>query len=209
MKFFAPLRYFVCLSGVAAMLAVAAHADIVKIFENAGAVPTVKVFNLAGTDITGLRASILPDTTVGFLHFTLADSFTNLSPGIYYTDIFADHVGGTLRDRLIFNVLGSAGGVDDVRFAVVPVTLSLPPGAFNQGYDQVFGSYPGEIGVIYWTGHDDLNYHFLVVPGTPAEITVPEPAALVVAAAVLLVLALLLGRRQLRPGREGVGQGLQ
>ena len=196
MKLFAPLRSLCCLFGLVAALAAGARADIVKIFENPGGIPTVKVFNLAGNDITSSRATVLSDTTVGFLHFTLVDSLTNLSPGIYYTDIFADHVGGTLRDRLIFNVLGPAGGFDDIRFAVSPVTLALPPGAFNQGYDQVFGSFPGEIGVIYWTGHDDLNYHFVVVPGTPGQITVPEPSTLLMTSAVLLMIAGVAARRR-------------
>jgi hypothetical protein len=200
MKLFAPLRNFVCLTALSATLVGNGRADIVKIFENPGGIPTVKMFNLGGADITSLRATVLADSGAGFLHFTLADSFTNLSPGIYYTDIFADTVGGTLRDRLIFNVLGPAGGIDDVRFAVFPKTLPLPPGAFNQGYNQVFGSYPGEVGVIYWTGHDDLNYHFVVVPGTPVvpEIPVPEPSTLVLTAAILLTVAWLASGRNNR-----------
>ena len=145
--------------------------------------PTVTVFDgsfPASFLISGLS------TSGELLQFTLP-----LSGGIpnesHYSDLFEDHLGGILSDRLVA-IVSSDGNSLGVKFASDPNVLDIPANAIHET-DQV------ENGLFQplFTVSDDLSYTFQVRSDV---VETPAPATLLLIGSGLAGLGALGWRRK-------------
>ncbi|HMK31545.1 MAG TPA: PEP-CTERM sorting domain-containing protein [Terriglobales bacterium] len=161
-------RYLPLLAAFGIMIG-SATADNITITDLESGIPGLTV-------PAGVQFTILPDSTTNFLHFTLTMNQRPYTPQTIYTDLFDDTIGGTLSDRIVIAVASPT--TVEVKFASVPATLTVPSGALKTNFFAVEQlNTPQQVGVVYFTGVTDGNFHFWVV-SEPAP-TVPEPTSLI------------------------------
>jgi PEP-CTERM motif-containing protein len=146
-----------------------ATADSITITDSESGIPVLTV-------PAGVQFTILNDSATNYLHFTLTMNQSPYTPQTLYTDLFDDHIGGKLSDRIVFSVISPT--TVDVKFASIPATLSVPLGASATNFFAVEQlNTPQQVGVVYYTGVTDGNFHLWVVSELPPK--VPEPTSLI------------------------------
>jgi len=126
-----------------------------------------------------------------FVHFTLPLPLSGPESTTTYVDLFEDHIGGQVSDRLLFTYHANDLFVD-VQFASDPVTITLPPGAINQFNNVENGNFvfAGTFSI-----GENLVYSFQVRSDVA---DVPGPATLLLLGSGLAALAGATWRRHRR-----------
>ena len=169
-----------------------ATADSITITDSESGIPVLTV-------PAGLQFTILGDSTTNYLHFTLTMKQNPYTPQTLYTDLFDDHLGGILSDRIVFSVISQT--TVDVKFASNPATLTVPFGALPTGLSAVEQlNTPQQVGVVYYTGVTDGNFHLWVVSEPPPK--VPEPTSLVLLGSGIVAGSSLVRWRKRRRSTE-------
>ena len=157
--------------------------------------PTVTVFE-GPNDVTSQVLTFQSNNNPAgeFLHFTLP---LTVDPTVSsaYSDLFEDHLGGTLSDRLVLTVSDLSL---DVQFASDPASVAIPPGAIH-GLDFVENGDFQTLFIVEVTGPGStpaatgpVSYEFQV----RSDVEVPAPATLFLVASGLAGLGALGWRRR-------------
>ena len=175
-----------------------ASADIVCISDLTKGAPRVKVFSggtcdSGVTDITSSTLTLKPDSGAELLHFTLAVGANNRLSGLkFVTDLWEDHINGTLSDVLLLAVVNPI----DVVFCSNPIFCNpagytLVTGGLLEPVENGRFQYEGSIGN---TGTGTGNYTFYVRSDLETPEPMPEPGSVLLLATSIAAMYFLTRR---------------